>query len=111
MVTYLAYCFSNKTTKINTKHCNLLSIGGPRMLCLLFGKNFRAIRYSFLCVKEKRSTSHFPAFISSHRYFYYLQNNYLSNINYALFLVMPMISWGATKYFPGGHGTFIGRIL
>lgn len=24
--------------------------------------------------------------------------------------VMPMISWGATKYFPGGHGTFIGFI-
>lgn len=24
--------------------------------------------------------------------------------------VMPMISWGCTKYFPGGHGTFIGVI-
>lgn len=24
--------------------------------------------------------------------------------------VMPMISWGATKYYPGGHGTFIGTI-
>lgn len=24
--------------------------------------------------------------------------------------VMPMISWGATKYYPGGHGTFIGLI-
>lgn len=24
--------------------------------------------------------------------------------------VMPMISWGVTKYFPGGHGTFIGVI-
>lgn len=24
--------------------------------------------------------------------------------------VMPMISWGATKYYPGGHGTFIGFI-
>ncbi|KAF4532049.1 hypothetical protein B566_EDAN015575 [Ephemera danica] len=24
--------------------------------------------------------------------------------------VMPMISWGATKYHPGGHGTFIGFI-
>ncbi|KAL2747264.1 elongation of very long chain fatty acids protein AAEL008004-like isoform X2 [Vespula maculifrons] len=23
--------------------------------------------------------------------------------------VMPMIAWGATKYYPGGHGTFIGR--
>lgn len=23
--------------------------------------------------------------------------------------VMPMISWGATKYYPGGHGTFIGE--
>lgn len=23
---------------------------------------------------------------------------------------MPMISWGCTKYFPGGHGTFIGVI-
>lgn len=22
--------------------------------------------------------------------------------------VMPMISWGTTKYYPGGHGTFIG---
>lgn len=22
--------------------------------------------------------------------------------------VMPLISWGATKYYPGGHGTFIG---
>lgn len=22
--------------------------------------------------------------------------------------VMPMISWGATKYYPGGHGTLIG---
>lgn len=25
--------------------------------------------------------------------------------------VMPMISWGATKYYPGGHGTFIGKWL
>ncbi|XP_029679363.1 elongation of very long chain fatty acids protein AAEL008004-like [Formica exsecta] len=24
--------------------------------------------------------------------------------------VMPMISWGATKYYPGGHGIFIGII-
>ncbi|XP_049846919.1 elongation of very long chain fatty acids protein AAEL008004 [Schistocerca gregaria] len=24
--------------------------------------------------------------------------------------VMPMVSWGATKYYPGGHGTFIGVI-
>lgn len=24
--------------------------------------------------------------------------------------VMPMISWGTTKYFPGGHGTFVGVI-
>lgn len=24
--------------------------------------------------------------------------------------VMPMISWGTTKYYPGGHGTFIGMI-
>lgn len=24
--------------------------------------------------------------------------------------VMPMISWGATKYYPGGHGTLIGVI-
>ncbi|XP_043663831.1 elongation of very long chain fatty acids protein 7 isoform X2 [Vespula pensylvanica] len=24
--------------------------------------------------------------------------------------VMPMIAWGATKYYPGGHGTFIGLI-
>ncbi|XP_063989125.1 very long chain fatty acid elongase 7 isoform X1 [Diachasmimorpha longicaudata] len=24
--------------------------------------------------------------------------------------VMPLISWGATKYYPGGHGTFIGVI-
>lgn len=24
--------------------------------------------------------------------------------------VMPMISWGTTKYYPGGHGTFIGLI-
>lgn len=24
--------------------------------------------------------------------------------------VMPMISWGATKYYPGGHGTFIGVV-
>lgn len=23
--------------------------------------------------------------------------------------VMPLISWGATKYYPGGHGTFIGE--
>lgn len=25
--------------------------------------------------------------------------------------VMPLISWGATKYYPGGHGTFIGMFL
>lgn len=25
--------------------------------------------------------------------------------------VMPMISWGATKYYPGGHGTFIGESI
>ncbi|SPP80763.1 elongation of very long chain fatty acids protein AAEL008004 [Drosophila guanche] len=24
--------------------------------------------------------------------------------------VMPMISWGTSKYYPGGHGTFIGMI-
>ncbi|XP_055380173.1 elongation of very long chain fatty acids protein AAEL008004-like, partial [Condylostylus longicornis] len=24
--------------------------------------------------------------------------------------VMPMISWGTTKYYPGGHGTFIGTL-
>lgn len=24
---------------------------------------------------------------------------------------MPMISWGATKYYPGGHGTFIGEFI
>ncbi|KOB51911.1 Elongation of very long chain fatty acids protein, partial [Operophtera brumata] len=24
--------------------------------------------------------------------------------------VMPMISWGATKYYPGGHGTLIGVV-
>lgn len=24
--------------------------------------------------------------------------------------VMPLISWGCTKYFPGGHGTFIGVV-
>jgi len=24
--------------------------------------------------------------------------------------VMPMISWACTKYYPGGHGTFIGVI-
>ncbi|XP_014209391.1 elongation of very long chain fatty acids protein 7 [Copidosoma floridanum] len=24
--------------------------------------------------------------------------------------VMPMVSWGASKYYPGGHGTFIGVI-
>ncbi|KAK4875914.1 hypothetical protein RN001_012336 [Aquatica leii] len=24
--------------------------------------------------------------------------------------VMPIISWGCTKYFPGGHGTFVGVI-
>lgn len=24
--------------------------------------------------------------------------------------VMPMISWGTTKYYPGGHGTFVGVI-
>lgn len=24
---------------------------------------------------------------------------------------MPMISWGATKYYPGGHGTFIGKMF
>lgn len=24
--------------------------------------------------------------------------------------VMPMASWGATKYYPGGHGTFIGVV-
>jgi elongation of very long chain fatty acids protein 7 len=23
--------------------------------------------------------------------------------------VMPMASWGAAKYYPGGHGTFIGK--
>nr|CAH7750275.1 unnamed protein product [Callosobruchus chinensis] len=23
---------------------------------------------------------------------------------------MPMVTWGATKYFAGGHGTFIGLV-
>lgn len=23
---------------------------------------------------------------------------------------MPMVSWGAVKYYPGGHGSFIGLV-
>uniref|UniRef100_A0A8D8BPI0 Elongation of very long chain fatty acids protein n=1 Tax=Culex pipiens TaxID=7175 RepID=A0A8D8BPI0_CULPI len=36
------------------------------------------------------------------------KDNQISFLHLYHHTVMPMISWGATKYFPGGHGTFIG---
>ncbi|XP_055543949.1 elongation of very long chain fatty acids protein AAEL008004-like [Wyeomyia smithii] len=38
------------------------------------------------------------------------KDNQISFLHLYHHTVMPMISWGATKYFPGGHGTFIGVI-
>lgn len=39
------------------------------------------------------------------------KDNQISFLHLYHHTVMPMISWGATKYFPGGHGTFIGLDL
>lgn len=36
------------------------------------------------------------------------KDNQISFLHLYHHTVMPMISWGATKYYPGGHGTFIG---
>lgn len=38
------------------------------------------------------------------------KDNQVSFLHLYHHTVMPMISWGATKYYPGGHGTFIGVI-
>ncbi|KAI4460642.1 fatty acid acyl transferase-related [Holotrichia oblita] len=38
------------------------------------------------------------------------KNSQISFLHLYHHSVMPMISWGATKYYPGGHGTFIGMI-
>lgn len=38
------------------------------------------------------------------------KNNQITFLHMYHHTVMPMISWGATKYFPGGHSTFIGVI-
>ncbi|XP_055597861.1 elongation of very long chain fatty acids protein AAEL008004 [Uranotaenia lowii] len=38
------------------------------------------------------------------------KDNQISFLHLYHHTVMPMISWGATKYYPGGHGTFIGVI-
>lgn len=38
------------------------------------------------------------------------KDNQVSFLHLYHHTVMPMISWGCTKYYPGGHGTFIGVI-
>ncbi|XP_065342488.1 very long chain fatty acid elongase 7 isoform X2 [Cloeon dipterum] len=38
------------------------------------------------------------------------KQNQISFLHLYHHTVMPMISWGCTKYYPGGHGTFIGFI-
>lgn len=38
------------------------------------------------------------------------KNNQITFLHMYHHTVMPMISWGCTKYFPGGHSTFIGVI-
>ncbi|XP_022916103.1 very long chain fatty acid elongase AAEL008004-like [Onthophagus taurus] len=38
------------------------------------------------------------------------KNNQITFLHLYHHSVMPMISWGATKYYPGGHGTFIGMV-
>lgn len=38
------------------------------------------------------------------------KDNQVSFLHLYHHTVMPMISWGASKYYPGGHGTFIGVI-
>ncbi|KAF5298124.1 hypothetical protein FQA39_LY02548 [Lamprigera yunnana] len=38
------------------------------------------------------------------------KNNQISFLHLYHHTVMPMVSWGVTKYLPGGHGTFIGVI-
>ncbi|KAL0277540.1 UNVERIFIED_CONTAM: hypothetical protein PYX00_004790 [Menopon gallinae] len=38
------------------------------------------------------------------------KNNQITFLHMYHHTVMPMISWGCTKYYPGGHGTFIGVI-
>lgn len=38
------------------------------------------------------------------------KNNQITFLHMYHHTVMPLISWGCTKYYPGGHGTFIGLI-
>lgn len=38
------------------------------------------------------------------------KNNQVTFLHIYHHTAMPMISWGCTKYFPGGHGIFIGTI-
>ncbi|GJQ85709.1 hypothetical protein Trydic_g13399 [Trypoxylus dichotomus] len=38
------------------------------------------------------------------------KNNQITFLHLYHHSVMPMISWATTKYYPGGHGTFIGMI-
>ncbi|KRT79815.1 hypothetical protein AMK59_8257, partial [Oryctes borbonicus] len=38
------------------------------------------------------------------------KNNQVTLLHVYHHSIMPLISWGATKYYPGGHGTFIGFI-
>lgn len=38
------------------------------------------------------------------------KNNQITFLHLYHHTVMPMVAWGATKYYPGGHGSFIGLI-
>ncbi|XP_017777180.1 PREDICTED: elongation of very long chain fatty acids protein AAEL008004-like [Nicrophorus vespilloides] len=83
-------------------------------------------KYSWKCEPVDFSNNEDALFVATGVYYYFLakiselldtvffvlrkKNNQVTFLHLYHHTVMPMISWGCTKYFPGGHGTFIGFI-
>lgn len=83
-------------------------------------------KYSWRCEPVDFSNSPHGLRVASGCYVYFLakitelldtvffvlrkKNNQITFLHMYHHTVMPMISWGVTKYYPGGHGTFIGVI-
>lgn len=97
--------------------------------CWLFYEGLDAAwlrKYSWKCEPVDRSDTPHALRIAQGVYIYFLAkiSELLDTVFFVLrkkerqisFLhmyhhtVMPMVSWGTAKYFPGGHGTFIGVI-
>ncbi|KAJ8954320.1 hypothetical protein NQ318_005907 [Aromia moschata] len=83
-------------------------------------------KYSWKCEPVDRSYSPHALRVARGVYIYFLakiselldtvffvlrkKDNQITFLHIYHHTVMPMVSWGATKYFPGGHGIFIGFI-